>query len=109
MYKLITLAVTALGEEGGLDAGLSEVLQQIEEVVNGTLMPIIYVSLGLFLVVKGAIIGTQIVKAADEPQLRQEKINSLKYLVIGIAIAYVVALVADALLGYFAGVAGVGA
>ena len=51
--------------------------------------------LGLFLVVKGAILGMQIVKAADEPQVRQEKIGSLKWLVIVVAIAYGVTGIAN--------------
>ena len=55
------------------------------------ILNVIYVVLALFLMVKGAILGMQIVKAADEPQVRQEKIGSLKWLVIGIAIAYGVA------------------
>lgn len=73
----------------------------VTEIVD-TITLIIYIVLGLFLVVKGALIGMQIVKAADEPQVRQEKISSLKWLVIGVAIAYAVTVAADLLMGYFA-------
>jgi len=76
------------------------VMEKVEEIV-GTICTIIYIVLGLFLVVKGALIGMQIVKAADEPQVRQEKIGSLKWLVIGVAIAYAVTFAADLLTGYF--------
>ena len=83
------------------DTGLNQVMDMLERVVNQTLMPIIWVVLGLFLVVKGAILGMQIVKAADEPQVRQEKIGSLKWLVIGVAIAYGVSFVATFVISYF--------
>ena len=84
---------------------LQEVWDGVNKVVD-QLMPFVYAALGLFLVVKGAILGMQIVKAADEPQVRQEKIGSLKWLAIGVAIAFGVAILADVLIGYFAGIAG---
>ena len=77
----------------------SAAMDKVTEIV-GTLTNIIFVVLGLFLVVKGALIGMQIVKAADEPQVRQEKIGSLKWLVIGVAIAYAVTFAAKLLTGY---------
>lgn len=83
------------------DEGLNEILNKILGIVNDTLMPIIWIGLGLFLTIKGAMIGTQIVKAADEPQVRQEKIGSLKYLIIGIFIAFIVSFAATALVNYF--------
>ena len=83
-----------------LDESLAGAMAKIEGIVD-TILIIIYIVLGLFLVVKGALIGMQIVKAADEPQVRQEKISSLKWLVIGVAIAYAVTFAADLLVGYF--------
>lgn len=88
------------GIPSGDTSGLEPALEMIEEVV-GTIMIVIYVVLGLFLVVKGALLGMQIVKAADEPQVRQEKIGALKWLVIGVAIAYGVAGLVDILTNYF--------
>ena len=88
------------------DEGLNTALSLVSEIV-GTVTLVIYIVLGFFLVVKGAILGMQIVKAADEPQVRQEKIGSLKWLVIGVAIAYAVTIAADLLTGYFAGAFGV--
>lgn len=88
------------GDDVG-DPGLNEVMKMLKEVVSDTILPIIWVVLGLFLVVKGAILGMQIVKAADEPQVRQEKIGSLKWLVIGVAIAYGVSFIAKYLIGFF--------
>ena len=81
---------------------LANAMKQLGDIVN-TLMIVIYIVLGLFLIIKGALIGFQIVKAADEPQVRQEKIGSLKWLVIGVAIAYAATIVVDAVMGFFSG------
>ena len=83
--------------------GINNAWATIEKIVDDTVIPLIYAAIGLFLVVKGAILGMQIVKAADEPQVRQEKIGSLKWLVIGVAIAFGVVFLADTLMGYFQG------
>ena len=82
------------------DSGIASVISAVQDIVNHTVMPIIYVVLGIFLVIKGALLGMQIVKAADEPQVRQEKINSLKWLIIGVAIAYGIAGAAHILTNY---------
>ena len=63
-------------------------MDKVSDIVMSIVMPVLYAVIGVFLVVKGAILGFQIVKAADEPQVRQEKIGALKWLVIGVAIAY---------------------
>lgn len=83
------------------DDDLDRQIDAILDLIKGPLMTVIYVGLGALLAVKGAMLGTQIVKAADEPQIRQEKINSLKYLVIGVAIAFGVAFIAQQLVGFF--------
>lgn len=83
------------------DADIEGLMTKIEKIVNNTIMPILWVVLGLFLIVKGTLIGVQIVKAADEPQVRQEKVGSLKWLVIGVAIAYASTFVVKIVLGYF--------
>ena len=93
--------LTGIGGTASLDESLSGALSKVTNIVD-TLLVIIYIVLGLFLVIKGALIGMQIVKDADEPQVRQEKISSLKWLVIGVAIAYAVTFAADLLVGYFA-------
>ena len=83
------------------DDNIKGLMEKINDIVHGTVMPIIWVVLGLFLVVKGALLGVQIVKAADEPQVRQEKIGSLKWLVIGVGIAYASSFVVDLVIGFF--------
>lgn len=82
------------------DEDVNELIIKIQDITNNTILPIIYVVLGIFLVIKGALLGMQIVKAADEPQLRQEKIGSLKWLVIGVAIAYAATFVVNILTKY---------
>ena len=93
--------LTGVSAPSTTNTELNGAIQTIIDIVDDTLLPIIWVVLGLFLVVKGAILGMQIVKAADEPQVRQEKIGSLKWLVIGVAIAYGVTGVAHIVTGFF--------
>ncbi len=103
MNKLMYLAMNFLAETD-VDTGdedLNKILNNIFNLINNVLMPIIWISLAAFLTIKGAMLGTQIVKAADEPQVRQEKISSLKYLVIGILVAVGVSVAATFLIDYF--------
>lgn len=95
MLSLFNLLAGDLGSEPDVTNALAKAAEIVDDILI-----IIYAVLGLFLVVKGALIGMQIVKAADEPQVRQEKIGSLKWLVIGVAIAYAVTVAADFLVGY---------
>ena len=83
------------------DEGIKSMMSKIEDIVNNTVMPILWVVLGLFLMVKGALLGVQIVKSADEPQVRQEKVGALKWLVIGVAIAYAATFVVRVVIGFF--------
>ena len=87
MAGLINFLSVNVDTSGISDSALAGAMGKLGGIVE-TILVIIYIVLGLFLVVKGAILGMQIVKAADEPQVRQEKIGSLKWLVIGVAIAY---------------------
>lgn len=88
------------------DEGIKTTMQLIEDIVMNTVLPIIWAVLGLFLVVKGALLGVQIVKSADEPQVRQEKIGSLKWLVIGVAIAFLSTGVVAVVMSFFGDMAG---
>ena len=88
--------------DGTLSGSINDFMEGVEDVVQ-IVLNVIYVVLGLFLIVKGAILGLQIVKAADEPQVRQEKISSLKWLVIGVLIAYVVVIAANVLTSTLSG------
>lgn len=85
------------------DEGINNMVNKISEIVYGTVMPIIWALLGIFLVVKGTLLGVQIVKAADEPQIRQEKVGALKWLIIGVAIAAGASGAVQAIAGYLSG------
>ena len=99
MAGLINFLTDNINTEG-LSSDIAGAMGKLAEIVEMILI-IIYIVLGLFLVIKGALLGMQIVKAADEPQVRQEKIGSLKWLVIGVAIAYGVTGVAHIVTGFF--------
>ena len=86
--------ISFLAEDLQTSDAVGQIGDKIADIAN-LIVKIIYVVLAAFLIVKGAILGMQIVKAADEPQVRQEKIGSLKWLVIGVAIAYGVSAIAD--------------
>lgn len=82
---------------------LRGLMDKIVEIVNDYVLPCIWALLGIFFVIKGSLLGFQIVKSADEPQVRQEKVGALKWLVIGVAIAYGASGVVRALTAFFSG------
>ena len=61
----------------------------------------IVAALAVVLVIKGITTALAVVKAADEPQVRQEKIASFKYMAIGIVIALIIAILFGTLLTMF--------
>ena len=86
------------------DSRLSGLLEKIQKVVNNIILPIIYTVTSVFLVVKGAILGVQIVKSADQADIRREKIGALKWLFIGVAISYAATTAVGFVSGFFEGV-----
>lgn len=102
MAKLMNFLSSLVDTSSITNSDLASAMEKLGEIVN-TIMIVIYIVLGLFLIIKGALLGFQIVKAADEPQVRQEKIGSLKWLVIGVAIGYGVAGVAHVLINVISG------
>lgn len=92
-----------LGSTETPDEEINEMMDKIKDIVYNVVLPVIWGVLGLFMVVKGSLLGVQIVKAADEPQVRQEKIGSLKWLVIGCAIAFAASGVVAVVFGFFSG------
>ena len=61
--------------------------------ISPIISTVLYVLAGVLLVVlliKGITTALAVVKAADEPQVRQEKLNAFKYMAIGLGIAVVV-------------------
>lgn len=84
--------------------------KQAEDLINtiydfffsGWVRVLILTGLGLFLVIKGVMLGVGIVQAADDQQQRKEKINALKYMVIGVVLVIVLYLGAGAIINMIA-------
>ena len=83
------------------DEKLNELLDDIQNIVNTLVIPIIYSITTLVLIIKGAILGLQIVKNADNPSLRGEQIRALKWLVIGVTITYSATSLVGVVSGFF--------
>lgn len=69
---------------------------------SGWVRTLILTGLGLFLVIKGVMLGVGIVQAADDQQQRKEKINALKYMIIGVVLVIVLYLSAGAIINLIA-------
>lgn len=83
------------------DEGIKDTIDKIQEIVNDIVLPVIYALLALVLVVKGALLGVQIVKSADDSETRSQKVHALKWLIIGVAIATMASTVVGVLTGFF--------
>ena len=68
---------------------INQLWETLYPILN-TVIWIIVAALGVVLVIKGITTALAVVKAADEPQVRQEKIGAFKYLAIGLGIAIIV-------------------
>ena len=87
--------------EGVKNKKIAGWLTKLQEIANTIVIPLIYVATGLLLVIKGALLGTQIVKSSDQPEVRSEKIHALKWLVIGVGITYAANTMVGLLTGFF--------
>lgn len=83
------------------DPRVRDLLDDIQIITNTVALPIIYIITTMFLVIKGAILGVQIIKSADNSSIRSEKIGALKWLVIGVAIAYAATTLVGIVSGFF--------
>jgi hypothetical protein len=85
-------------------AGNEQALCDLWTSVVGIVTAIIWILVGVLaviLIVKGVTTALAVVKAADEPQVRQEKLGAFKYLAIGMGVALVIAVLAGTLLSVF--------
>lgn len=80
---------------------ISDMMGKIELIVNKVVLPTLYTLISMLFVIKGAVLGFQIVKSADNPDIRREKLGALKWLVIGVFIAYAASTVVGAITGFF--------
>ena len=83
-FRNITLKVANEGDDSG-----------VSDLVNGTIIPALLAVLGVAAVVTSTVLGYKIIKAADDPGERQEKIKYLRNILIGLAVAAIVLLVAN--------------
>jgi len=83
------------------NAQLDDTLASILNIVNNMVMPALWIILGVLLIVRGVILGIQIVKSSDEPDVRKQKINGLIWLFIGIFVAYVITISASLVMSFF--------
>ena len=88
-------------ENSGMNPRMRELLEKIKEIVNTIVLPILYSFSAIFLIIKGALLGTQIVKSADKPDIRAEKIHALKWLFIGVTIIFAASSAVGVLTGFF--------
>ncbi|MBR3891650.1 MAG: hypothetical protein IKJ30_06250 [Bacilli bacterium] len=88
-------------DETGIEG---EKLCELWNSVIGIVTTVIWILVGvlaIILIVKGVTTALAVVKAADEPQVRQEKLGAFKYLAIGMGVALVIAVLAGTLLSVF--------
>ena len=72
-----------------LASNASKLFEEIWDIV-GIVIWILVAILAIVFIVKAVMTALAVMKAADEPQVRQEKIAGFKYLAIGLGIAIVV-------------------
>ncbi len=73
----------------------NEANQNIEKMIFDDIIPALLIILGIAAALVGTILGYQIIKSADEPQARQEKISQLKNIIIGIIMVFIILLAAE--------------
>lgn len=97
------LAEGGLGEtvEGSEDAGTFLQTLLDEYIYGETVQLILGLALVLFLIIKGVMVGMKIVKAADDTSARKEAIDSLKYMILGVAIVAILYYGSGVIVGLF--------
>ncbi len=83
------------------DEGINNMLDDLVEITNTILLPIMYAVTGMVLVIKGTWLGVEIVKSADNSEERAQKVGGLKWLLIGVFIAFGASTLIGLLTGFF--------
>lgn len=98
---------TLISEEFDLSTGVtgsSEFNKTISEmlyITNSIVIPILWVVLGLLLIIRGIMLGIDIVKSADEPEVRSKKVHGLIWLFIGVFLGFVATISASYVMSMF--------
>lgn len=77
--------------------------EEVEHMVYDIVIPVMLGVLGLAAVVTCTMLGYQIVKSADSPEERSGKIKTLRSILIGLAIAFVMLLVVKPVISFIKG------
>lgn len=85
---------------------INNTLSQMLYIVNSIVIPILWAILGLLLIIRGIMLGMEIVKSADEPEVRKKKVQGLVWLFIGVFVGFVITGVASAVMSMF-GIGGI--
>lgn len=99
--------VTAKDEKFVLESGittsgqLNTTIGKMLNIIHNIVIPILWGILGVILIVRGIMLGMDIVKSADEPEVRKKKVSGLIWLIIGIFVAYVITIAARVVMGMF--------
>lgn len=83
------------------DSKINATLARILNIVNTIVIPILWAILAALLIVRGIMLGMDIVKSADEPEVRKKKVQGLVWLFIGVGAGYVVTIIANVVIGMF--------
>ena len=85
-------------QAAGLDAAKETLMEQVWPIVS-TVLWVLTALLAVVFIVKAVTTAMAVMKAADEPQVRQEKLNAFKYLAIGLGVAIVIISLANVIMG----------
>ena len=81
-----------------LGGDITKVWNDVVHPIFKTVLWVLVAALAMFLIVKAVMTAMAVMKAADEPQVRQEKIQGFKYLAIALVIAIVVLTFANVII-----------
>jgi heme/copper-type cytochrome/quinol oxidase subunit 2 len=97
MKNLFWMLTGTEADTSGLKESAQNLMTQVWEVVNIVIWILVAI-LAVIFIFKAVTTAMAVMKAADEPQVRQEKIQGFKYLAIGLGIAIVVLVFANVII-----------
>lgn len=100
-------SILVLNEQFELNKGitnsseLNQTLAEMLNIVNNIVIPAMWALLAVLLIIRGILLGIDIVKLADEPEARKNKVNGLVWLIIGVAAGYGITIAASLVMSSF--------
>ena len=83
--------------DNALQDAADDLMAEVMPIVS-TVIWILVAVLAVVFIVKAITTAMAVMKAADEPQVRQEKLNGFKYLAIGLGVAIVILTLANVII-----------